>query len=262
MGQIVLLLLILSNSANAFTLNNNVGAAFDKEEVSLNVASHTCANLGVTNDELLSLAEEAAALFWNRVHTSALNLNRGSLVNVASDFQTGLVCTNAPASTCDINPALVVSSDILISCNTNTTNFSNSPSVLGVTVPNNVGGRTINGALILVNDDAGNSFKNLGRQERIAVIAHEIGHAVGLGHTSLDQNLMYFQSVATREALGWDDVDGISYLYPVEQPFSGCGTIELVDQGPGIGLATLFLGLFLAMALASIGKTWQKSGHA
>ncbi len=259
MGRLTLLLFLMTKLTYGFTLNNNIGAAFDKEEVSINVAAHTCANLGITNDELLSLAEEAGELFWNRVHTSSLILKRGALVSVATAFQTGKACTNAPASSCDINSALVVSSDILISCNTEPTNFSNSPSVLGVTVPNNFSGRTINGALILVNDNGSNSFQGLGRQEKVAVLAHEIGHAVGLGHSSLDKNLMYFQSVATRETLGWDDVDGITYLYPVEQPLSGCGTIELQDQGPGKGLLTLIFGLLLALA---IGRTWQKSGRA
>ncbi len=192
----------------AFTLNNNVAASFEQDQVKVNVASHTCNNLGITNDELLSLAEEAGALYWNRVHTSRLEVVRGSVVSVDGVFQTGEICTNFPSSPCDINAAMAVSSDILISCNTASNNYSNSPSVLGVTLPNNVTGQTIRGALILVNDAADNSFKDLGRGEKIAVLAHEIGHAVGLGHSNFDRNLMYYQSVATRETLGPDDVDG------------------------------------------------------
>ena len=278
--KLSLFLLLLSSTSFAFTLNNNVGAAFDREVVKINVAAHTCSNIGITNDELLSLAGEAADLYWNRVHTSSLELARGEIQSVSTDFQTGLVCSNAPASTCTINSALVVSSDILISCNNNGTNFSNSPSVLGVTVPNNVSGQTINGALILVNDQGSNSFAGLSRQERIAVIAHEIGHAVGLGHSSFDNNLMYFQSVATRIALGWDDVDGITYLYPVEQPFDDCGGVPLIgpssgshdghNHGGGSGptkskktLLILLAGLLgtmgLRKALSSTGRTWQKS---
>lgn len=277
-------LLSLTGLSHAFTLNNNVGASFDRDIVKINVAAHTCSNIGVTNDELLSLAGEAAALYWNRVHTSSLELAQGEIQSVAAAFQTDLVCSNAPASTCTINSALVVSSDILISCNNNGTNFSNSPSVLGVTVPNNVSGQTINGALILVNDQASNSFKNLSRQERIAVIAHEIGHAVGLGHSSFENNLMYFQSVATRVALGWDDVDGITYLYPMEQPFDDCGTAPLIgpskgpkndnhdhsSHGGGSGsggapknLMVFFMALLLALGLGRLykatEKTWQKS---
>lgn len=250
------LLFLFSSLTQAFTLNNNVAASFDKDEVTLNVASHTCNNIGITNDELLSLAEEAGELYWNRVHTSRLKLVRGNLVNVSTDFQTGKVCSNAPASSCTINDTLKVSSDILISCNTESTNYSNNPaSVVGVTVPNNVSGTTIVGSLILVNDIASNSFKDLSRSERVAVLAHEIGHAIGLGHTQLDFNLMYFQSISTRITLGHDDVDGITYLYPVEQPIGGCGTIELKDNGPGSNNFALFLlALIFSLLMGSLLK--------
>lgn len=240
-----------------------MAASFEKDEVTLNVASHTCNNIGITNDELLSLAEEAGELYWNRVHTSRLKLVRGNLVNVSTEFQTGKVCSNAPASTCTINDNLKVSSDILISCNTESTNYSNNPaSVVGVTVPNNVSGTNIIGALVLVNDIASNSFKDLSRSERVAVLAHEIGHAIGLGHTQLDHNLMYFQSISTRQALGHDDVDGITYLYPVEQPISGCGTIEFKKDGPTSGHFPLFLlALILTILTGFLIKkgTFQKN---
>lgn len=270
MEKLVLLsLLIFSSGTYAFTLNNNVAAAFDQDQVKVNVASHTCNNLGVTNDELLSMAEEAGALYWNRVHTSRLEIVRGSIVDVATVFQTGEICTNFPSSPCTINTAMAVSSDILISCNTDADNYSNSPSVLGVTLPNNVSGTAIKGALILVNDNSGNSFQSLSRAEKIAVLAHEIGHAVGLGHSNTDRNLMYYQSVATRGTLGPDDVDGITYLYPMEQPFGGCGSIAYLgkdnhNHGGGSGpkgnlFLTLITGLIIALGLGLIGRTWQKS---
>jgi hypothetical protein len=256
----------------AFTLNNNVAASFEQDQVKVNVATHTCNKIGVTNDELLSLAEEAGALYWNRVHTSRLEIVRGSLVSVDGVFQNGEICTNFPSSPCNINTSMAVSSDILISCNITSSNYSGSPSVLGVTLPNNVSGQTIRGALILVNDASNNSFKDLSRSEKIAVLAHEIGHAVGLGHSNFDKNLMYYQSVATRETLGPDDVDGITYLYPVEQPFGGCGSVGLIPehdshnhlgaQAPKKRTSALFLvlvGLGLGLGLSAIGKTWQKS---
>ena len=47
------------------------------------------------------------------------------------------------------------------------------------------------------------------------IVAHEIGHLLGLGH-SADQNaLMYYDgSYRTVLSLAQDDIDGISYLYP------------------------------------------------
>lgn len=250
---ILLFAFFLSLSSHAFTLNNSVAAAFDmeaQEDIVVNLADHGCNNLGLTNDQLLAMIDEAVSGFWNQVHTSSLRLKKGGISNVSGDFQTGLICTNPGSSSCSINSALAVSRGILISCNTNITNFTNN-SVLAVTVPNNVNNAIINGSLILINDNSGNSFAGLSRSEQVAVLAHEIGHAVGLGHTELQDNLMYYESVPTRNALGWDDVDGITYLYPVEQPINGCGTIstEHSGQGPGSLLPTLIVGLFLGLVL-------------
>lgn len=259
--------------ALAFTLNNNASAAFSKDEVSVNVAAHDCANLGITNDELLSIAEEAGALFWNKVPSSRLILSRGSLQTVATAFQTGTVCSNAPlnGAACTLNSALSVPSDILISCNTNGDNFDNNNGVLAVTLPNNVSGRDIIGSLILINDVSGNSFSGKSRQEQISIISHEIGHALGLGHSEFESNLMYFESRASRVALGWDDVDGITYLYPVEQPIDGCGTVFMdIDRhlrgggggkGPKSFLITFIIGVLLSLGLKVFGRnrTSQKN---
>jgi hypothetical protein len=237
----------ISFSTSAFTLNNNVGARFKENEVAINVASHSCQFIGVTNDELLSLAEEAVARYWNTVATTRLTLVRGSLVSLSSDFQTGLVCSSSANNNCEVNPALKVSSDILISCNNNTANYSNSVSVLGVTVPNNISGTDIIGSLILINDSSGNAFASKDRDEQIAIISHEIGHAVGLGHTRFDHNLMFYQSISTRRALGRDDVDGITWLYPAGQPFGACGSIELQnDRFPPSAMAGFLLIMIVA----------------
>lgn len=219
--------LLLPTHTFAFTLNNNIGAAFDQDEVPVSVAAHTCQYLGVTNDELLSMAEEAGELFWNRVHTSSLELVRGSLLTVDGAYQTGLACSNSPSTSCDVNTNLATHSGILISCNQNLINFNSNNQVLAVTIPNRVSGQAIQASLILLNDDAGNSFQSLSREEKVSVLAHEIGHAVGLGHSSLAKNLMYFETRASRRALGQDDVDGITYLYPMEQPFDTCSAAPL-----------------------------------
>ncbi len=255
-SNVLLLTLVFSFQAQAFTLNNSVAASFDMEavdDVVVNVASHTCTNIGLSNADLLGLISEAVDEYWNRVHTSSLRMRAGAVISVAGDFQTGTACTDPNAASCTINSALRVSSGVLISCNTNGANFNNNGRILGVTVPNNVSGQTINGSLILLNDIASSIFGDLSRREQVAVIAHEIGHAIGLGHTELQDNLMLFESVPTREALGWDDVEGVSYLYPVEQPISGCGTIEFPTDSKG-GFLTLILGILLSLSLGALYK--------
>ena len=79
----------------------------------------------------------------------------------------------------------------------------------------------------------------------IAVIAHEIGHALGLGHSTEKGALMYPSMVTQRKKLGLDDIYGISYLYPIESSFQTCATIT--TDKPTKTKSGLFFGLGLAV---------------
>jgi len=241
------------NSALAFTLNNTVAAAFSQNEVKVNVSNQTCQNLGINNQQLLDLAGEAINQYWNRAPHSRLRLKQGSIVSTSSSFYTEAGCSNTSGA-CTPNTALTVSSDILISCNDDSgpgVNFG--AGVLGVSIPNNIQGKNLVGALILINDKSDTTFPNKARDEQIAILAHEIGHGIGLGHSPVEDSLMYFASIPTRRSLGWDDLDGLAYLYPVQQPFSGCGQItEVRPQGPSGNLWALALTFIAGALLAQI----------
>ncbi|MBI2521154.1 MAG: matrixin family metalloprotease [Bdellovibrio sp.] len=245
----------------SFTLNNTVAATFPANDVPVNVAAHTCNNLGISNQDLLEMVADAVNNYWNKAPNSRLRLRKGSLTSVSAAFQTEPGCSSTSGGSCTPNPNLVVSSGILISCNTDTGSPANFTSgVMAVTIPNNIQGRNINGSLILLNDKADNSFKNKSHDEQVAILAHEIGHAVGLGHSPVEDSLMYYASIPTRRSLGWDDLDGLAYLYPAGQPFTGCGSITLnhddhASNGPGIFMVTMLLGLGLILAMKSCLKT-------
>jgi hypothetical protein len=251
MVKVFLTFLLIQSQTYAFTLNTSFAAAFDKEEIVINMAQHDCDEIPFTNDEILSMANEAMDKFWNRVPTSFLKIRRGSHVTVSNDFQTERLCTSNTGS-CTPNPALAGATEILISCNKDTgTGSPNFPSnsVLAVTLPINTEGKAIKGSVILINNKTGTGAANLDREEFISVLAHEVGHAFGLGHSSVTDSLMYYTNLKNRKYLGQDDHDGASYLYPKEQPVS-CGTVTYIDEDKIKGLLSFtLLGILMIVAL-------------
>jgi hypothetical protein len=245
----LLLSFLITLNVQAFTLNNSAKLIFSQDEVTVNVASN-CVNIGTTNTELLSIVGDAVDQFWNKASTSRLKLREGQVINVAAAFHTAAICV--ASTNCTPNPAIAVSSDILVSCNNNTTNFTSS-SILGVTIPNNISGSSIIGSLVLINDTAATQFDSKTRAEKVAIIAHELGHAFGLGHSPVEDSLMYYATVSKRVTLGSDDISGISYLYPKQQPISGCGTVDFDGKGP-----TYWPGLFIGFSIIGFAELFRK----
>lgn len=231
------LLVTLMTHAEAYTLNNNFSGAFKNHKVHVYIDElSSCAMAGITVYDLVDMINPAADKFWNRVPTSNLSLHNGGISPNTANITTGILC--APTDQACITAAgpnvIAPVSGIVISCNNDANNFKD-PAVLAVTVPNNFSGSKITGAVILINDSS-NTFSNLTRDGKIAVIAHEIGHAIGLGHTDDKAALMYFKAIDERRALGKDDMLGVSYLYPMKMDggglLGGCGTIKNNDSSP------------------------------
>lgn len=240
-----LLGLAFNTSIYSFTLNNNLNLSFEQNEVNVYVASNLCDNIGLSEADLVNLVGEANANYWNTVSSSRLVLKSGGLVNISTDYGSEPLCTGA-GSSCEVNPLLAYASGILVACNDDTTvNFPNS-GLLAVTVPTSFSGNKIKGAVLLLNDTNTNAIASKTRDEIRALLAHELGHAIGLGHSPVRDSLMYYLSIPTRRKLGWDDIDGITYLYPKEEPVS-CGTTVINDENQNnkgqliIGLALGFL---------------------
>ncbi|MFA5584450.1 MAG: matrixin family metalloprotease [Bacteriovoracaceae bacterium] len=225
-------LIIFSTSSFAFTLNNNFGAAFKSKTVNVQVAGNSnCSS--VPPEELASMIKPAIDDFWNRVSTSSLRLKDGGFSDPINNISNGILCPPTDSACISQGTTIPPVKGIIIGCNNNGANFSSSSAVLAVTVPNHFSGNAIVGAVILINDMPSNIFSQLSRNEQISVIAHEIGHAIGLGHSKDHAALMYYRTVDHRERLGQDDIDGVSYLYPVKMDACGLmGTIEETKTPP------------------------------
>jgi hypothetical protein len=254
--------LLFTSWARAFTLNNNFGASFSKTKVTITVAGNsTCSNVGMTVYELQDMIEPAIHDFWNRVPTSSLRLRTGGFSGVINNITTGRLC--APTDDTCISSASGILippvDDIIISCNNKAENFGGL-NVLAVTIPNKFSGKNIKGSVILINDQAGSAFASLSHQDKMSVIAHEIGHAIGLGHSEDKAALMYYKVVNLRKNLGQDDVDGVSYLYPVK--LDGCGLFgNTIDTNNKSDPSMWQLGISLALLIlmAEMMKLFNRS---
>ena len=257
---IVLLLLLQAPISLAFTLNNSAAAAFESDEVRIHMANNCIHNGSLSHDEILELIQEAMDRYWNTVSTSHLTLLKGNIVSASAAFHSDCICDSCVNNPCQPNTDLTVSSGILVVCNNNATNFP-STALLGLTLPNNISGKTIRGSLLMINDNALNPFFTGSGMEhvgKLAFLAHEVGHAIGLGHSPVSDSLMYYQTVPYRDRLGWDDIDGISYLYPMEQPIN-CGSIASNPDKGGGHLLTLLLSLGLIIFCLTFAKKIKKS---
>lgn len=228
------------NAAHAWTLNNNFGASFKDPKVKVYVDGGTVCPLNkMTVSELESMIPEAVNDFWNKIPTSNLELDAAGFSDGVFTMNKGRLCSPTDATcitegSADANGLIPPVSEIVIACNNNPLNFGGA-NVLAVTVPNQFSGKKITGAVILINEHSGGTFGALSREDKIAVLAHEIGHAIGLGHSEERSALMFYRTVNLRKNLGQDDIDGVSYLYPMQFDagglLGGCGTIS-DDKNP------------------------------
>lgn len=109
------------------------------------------------------------------------------------------------------------------------------------------------------------SISNMNRDVLKIVLAHEIGHLLGLGHSKETKALMYYSAgEKTKLGLSKDDVDGMTFLYPRDELGSdkmlGCGVIlnnRVYGSSMFFVLSSLFL--FMIVLLPDFLRTRKKN---
>lgn len=223
-----LMLLLFSSSIPAFTLSYLPHSKFDNPEITVNVTGDDCSAIGHTSESFLDFIIDVADEFWNSVSSSKIHLKKGAVISVSFD---ALTTTNTASNAL----ALVPDNTILVGCNTSSFS-SNSTLGAGQITP---ASSTRRGYFML---NVGGNYLSSSEGQKRATIAHELGHSIGIGHSSDEGALMYYSlSGKLQEHLGMDDLDAVSYLYPHDKAPGSCGTIQIVKPSSGMLTTIVFL---------------------
>jgi predicted Zn-dependent protease len=233
------LFLFFIKQAMGFVLLNTEPPRYPSGHVQVQVVNNqACSNILETPEELIDLINEAVDEFWNTVHTSSISLESFGYVSAGGK---------------DINDILAAANNtIVVGCSRDS--YISASSTIAV------GGYSYSSGImrgyVALNDKNLTPFVTLTRRDKVATLAHEIGHALGIGHSEKDFALMYFSTGAVFNYLSQDDADAITYLYPHDPVMGGlggsCGTIVKEEdmRGPNKmvfwqGPMGFLLGFFL-----------------
>ncbi|MDZ4677962.1 MAG: matrixin family metalloprotease [Oligoflexia bacterium] len=215
---------------HAFTLAlpNPGMLGWDRRPLSININATNCPS----NISLAPIVDSAAQT-WNTVPTSNMTVRTGGPATSTIGQLTSEVTYDTPVITCSSN----FQADTGLDANS-------SSAAAYVTLSGN---KIVHGYILLnVQTGSQGHISNLNPSRLVIIIAHEIGHILGLGHSDDSKALMYFDvSAKTKSTLARDDMDGVTYLYQRNEPpdgIFGCGLIK--NQTPKFTPLWLLLILF------------------
>ncbi len=195
--------------SQAFTLVLPDVRGWQVKELSFRTNYSACGD--IAKADLDSAIDDALAV-WNEVPTSFLRIKRGEETS-----EVGAVNSSPPIIQCDNT-----NSDISV---------GEEDFVPGIGFPAAQNGHMVAGYLALNKNGGLADISSTTQTKLRIVIAHEVGHILGLGHTGHAPSLMYY-SIGDKKylRLSQDDVDGISFLYPRNElggdGLFGCGSVQ------------------------------------
>lgn len=228
--------LLLTQATSAFTLGSTgTERAWPGKTLTFYLDSSNCP-ASVAN------ALTSAMEIWSNVPTSAMKLKYGGSVSTTPSALINGTAGSVPVIVCDPN-------------------FStNSPSAN----PNYVGGYgffngsgntiTYGGIVLNVQSGAGANISSYSETQLNILLAHEMGHVLGFGHSDFQPALMYYNISGKNSLnLAQDDMDAMTYLYPrdeLEDGLYGCGHVHNQQLPPStkiIALLCLFMPLLILL---------------
>lgn len=208
----VFLCLLFSSSLQAFTLLVNA-PGWQTKELTIYVNPTNC------NVDPMPAVKDAISL-WNTVSTASLKLKA---VSSTSYTLAGLKAFSYPGIAG-------------IACDTS---FDTTSSTLGLGTYAYGSGESYGYVRLNASGGTGDISKFTTIQQA-AVLAHEMGHLLNIGHTNAPEALMYYALGDKSDlSLSWDDVQAYSYLYPRDElgqdGFMGCARLTSPRPGGGPG---------------------------
>ncbi len=238
---------LLSTTAFSFTLtgNNSNQSGWAQSPLQFRVNRTNCP---ATLDTYLN----RAFAIWNSAPETRLKLSLGAdTTQTIAELDAG-TATDVPMVACDPNFSATFGVD------------GNSIPGVGFVRGTSVN-PIVNGGLVLNVESATNGDINQLSEIFVdVVVAHEIGHVLGFGHSNDVNSLMYYDASAKQTlSLSQDDLDAVSFLYPRDELknfdlIGGCGTLLAASdddnkKGPGSHFfGGNSLGLFLSLYLLLI----------
>lgn len=219
-----IILLTLSKAYSFYLITNN-GSHFKSSSVKVYITENSsCLNTGYTKEDFLDLAISGAKSTWNRVHSANITIKKGGILKTTDmRFINEELCLADSSTTCSPTNIPKVR-NIVIACNDNAINFP-SANILAISGPNNISKNEIRGSMILINNTNDSTLETYSKKEIENILAHEIGHAIGIGHSKDQKALMHHSQINTKNKLSQDDIDALTYLYPYSINDISCSSI-------------------------------------
>jgi hypothetical protein len=215
-----------------------------------------------SNIDIVEMVKVAAET-WNNVSTSRVKIKYGGTT-------TSTVGTNPTTVYCETN--------------FNTVTGADQNATRGAVMPTTTssGQYIATAALVLNVSVGGGNISNWSQGDIQRVMVHEMGHALGLGHSQDIESIMYYMATKKKLNLGQDDIDGMTYLYPKDEfddgDLLGCGAATIAShylsmkngssQGDGIpydykmmGMLFLLMPIFLLFYVRFFMPHWFFRSH-